>query len=301
MKNESDNFNIDFIGIGVERAGTTWIFECLKEHPQICGSNYKEVKFFSKKTQFKGEDDKYQRGINYYASYFQHCLNKQIKGEFSPHYFYEKESARRIKKHFPKVKLILCLRNPIERAYSAFCFEKSRRKVNYDNFNEAINNEFDYFIKDGFYSKNLEYYFNLFPKENILILIYENALKNPIDFILKIYKFLEVDESFIPQKAKARINTPHNKNEFRIFLSALILKTKIFLTKFKIGRNLVNWSEKKGAGNLLHRILEKRKKTLEKVQKKSMDSQTRKHLQHIYQSEIQKIEKITGKDLSLWQ
>jgi len=296
----SSDFKIDFIGIGVERAGTTWIFECLKEHPQICCSKYKEIKFFSKKTQFSNKNDKYQKGLDFYQSYFSHCKEDQIKGEFSPHYFFEKESALRIKKHFPEVKLILCLRNPIDRAYSFYWFEKTRGKIPYDSFEEAISKEFAYFITEGFYSKPLKNYFSLFPKENILILIYEEIAKDPIKFIQNIYEFLGVDKKFIPRKANQVINTPQTKNKFQLLIAGLILKTKRFLTKFSLGRSLVNQLEKLGFVYLLNLILERRSATYGITPKPPMNPKTRKQLQQLYQKEIKELEKLINKDLSLW-
>lgn len=103
----------DFIGIGVQRAGTTRIYELLKQHSEICMPTYrKEVHYF---------DRYYHKGERWYRSLFDHCKGK-IVGEITPAYIYDEKCAERIHKLLPDVKLIAILRNPIDRAYSQFKF-----------------------------------------------------------------------------------------------------------------------------------------------------------------------------------
>ncbi len=286
-----EKFKLDFIGIGLERSATTWIFECIKEHRQICCSKYKEVKFFSQKTQFEGEDDKYSRGLKYYQSYFKHCQSNQIKGEFSPHYFFEKKSADRIKKHFSNVKLILCLRNPIDRIYSFYWYEKTRGKIPYNSFEETINSEkFSYLIKEGYYFEYLQYYLRLFPKENILILLYEDIAKNPIKFLQTIFKFLKVDPNFIPSKTSQFINNPDTKNKFQLFIAKILLKIKKLLTKSNLGRSFINFMERIGFENFVNIVLEKKKN--KKSPRPPIKPKTKKYLQNLYQEDFNKVKKI---------
>src|SRR6056297_562433 len=113
MKETKKEFNIDFIGIGAQKAGTSSIFHFLKEHPEICTSSKKEIHFFDK-------EYNYLKGIKFYRKFFNNCSSKNIKGEFTPRYIYHPKVAQRIKKYFPDVKLIVSLRNPIERAISHY-------------------------------------------------------------------------------------------------------------------------------------------------------------------------------------
>ncbi len=106
---------IDFIGIGAAKAASTWIFTCLNEHPEICSDSRKETNFFSRYYNYK-------KGIKYYYSLFSHCSEDKIKGEFSPTYISSPQAPYLIYKHFPEVKLIACLRNPVDRAYSEYNF-----------------------------------------------------------------------------------------------------------------------------------------------------------------------------------
>ena len=113
-----------------------------------------------------------------------------------------------IHKHLPNVKLVACLRNPAERAYSDYRYniqEKGRFSL-YKDFEEVLKNDKD-FVKRGFYFKQLKEYFELFPRENILILFYEDLKRDPIEFIHDIYKFLGLkDTKFIPPLANRKLS-----------------------------------------------------------------------------------------------
>lgn len=96
---EKLNKKPDFIGIGVMKAASTWIFRSLQEHPEICSCTKKEIRFFN--TPYN-----YQKGINYYLSFFENCPDKKIKGEFTPFYILYPQVPLLIYKHFPDVKIM---------------------------------------------------------------------------------------------------------------------------------------------------------------------------------------------------
>src|SRR3989338_8844309 len=103
---------IDFIGVGAMRCGTTWIWQCLIEHPRICSIPKKEVNFF--------REESYEDRLDEYLAKFSHCPTDSLKGEFTPSYINRLDCAERIKRFFPDVKIIICLRNPIDRAYDQY-------------------------------------------------------------------------------------------------------------------------------------------------------------------------------------
>ena len=100
---------IDFIGLGAQKAGTSWVYACLYEHPEI-HAPIKELHFFSR--------DRFSKGKDWYESHFSHRKEGQKVGEFSTSYLYSKETPERIKELYPEVKLIAIVRNPVTRAYS---------------------------------------------------------------------------------------------------------------------------------------------------------------------------------------
>ncbi len=188
---------INFIGIGAQKSGTSWVYACLYEHPQICAP-IKEIHFFSR--------PRYVNGKEWYESHFKKCDEKKLKGEFSTSYLYSKEAPERIRACYPNTKIIAILRNPIERAYSQYRNSiKSGEIPKSTSFDEYMKSE-ESVLQQGVYVEQLERYYTLFPKEQILVLIYEDIKKNPVTFMKRIYQFLEVDDTFVSSMVHSEIN-----------------------------------------------------------------------------------------------
>lgn len=190
---------VEFIIIGVQKGGTTALAFNISKHPDIYINNNKnpsisEVHFF---------DINWKNGIDYYKNLFDY--SKKIVGEKTPNLLYLKYVYPLIQAVNPFVKLIICLRNPITRAYSHWRMIKNKYK-NIKSFEEEIQFEIDYtldenitaytasrhFIKRGFYYEQLIELFKWFPRHNILILFQEELLKSTTDYYNKVFDFLNV-------------------------------------------------------------------------------------------------------------
>ena len=101
----------DFLGIGAQKAGTTYLYSLLSEHPQVFLSSPKELHFFSLH---------YQKGLAWYQDQFKFAATDKCCGEITPYYMFHPLASKRIRKHLPNVKLIVLLRDPVERALSQF-------------------------------------------------------------------------------------------------------------------------------------------------------------------------------------
>jgi len=213
MPEDRKNSGPDFIGIGAMKAATTWIFQCLVEHPQVCSNSKKEIHFFDK-------PEKYQKGIDLYLSFFKDCpshsfdktQDRRIKGEFTPAYIFSKQAPDLIHKHFPNTKIIACLRNPADRVISHYRFNiyKNGRLSIYKDFSQAIRKDKEV-IARGRYYEQLKRYFDLFNPENIFIIIYEELKKDPAREIKKLYEFLGIDSDFSPQSLSQKKNVTGDK------------------------------------------------------------------------------------------
>ncbi|MFH1780612.1 MAG: sulfotransferase [Candidatus Nealsonbacteria bacterium] len=300
MKN---NFKVDYIGIGTHRAATSWIQQCLVEHPQVCGSRNKELSFLNDK-------NKYGKGIGAYEECFPNYKEGQIRGEFTPHYFQSEEAIQMIKNWFPNAKFIVAFRNPMERAYDHYIQHKADEKTMANTFEEAIKDRDlkPYYIDIGFYCAQFKKWLEVFPRENFIVLIYEEMIKDQLKYIQEIYGFLGIDSAFIPPSAEKEVNWPA-KNAVKIpRLNFLIMKTKRFLyhhTKlFKPVVFLLKLFK-------IHRLVEiirranYRKQTATggriRYEKPPMPEKTRQYLRELYQEDIKGLEKLINRDLSLWQ
>ena len=183
----------NFIVAGTQKAATTWLHECLNEHPEVFVPKVKEVHFFCKEPCRKSKN---HLGTDWYISQFPDNKSFKAIGEISVDYMYYEHIAEDIFNFNPNMKILFILRNPVDRAYSAYWMNK-RHKSNMPEFQEFIRVDHE-IIDRGFYYNQIERYFEFFNK-NIKIFFYEDLLKNPEAFIKDVYSFLNVDNGFIPQ------------------------------------------------------------------------------------------------------
>jgi len=211
-----------FINIGEAKCGTTSLYNYTIKHPNILPAFKKEVHFF---------DLSFDKGINYYRSFFPTSLkNKEcITGEKTPYYLIHPLVPKRIAETFPLVKLILLLRNPIDRAFSHYHQQFSR---NYEtmSFEDAIKNEesrlegeeekmidnshyqsyshrHHSYLKRGRYYQNIKKWLEYFPKNQFLILTTEELKVNPNETMNRVFDFLELSSYEIKEIPKVKVGT----------------------------------------------------------------------------------------------
>src|SRR4051812_34770 len=150
----------NFIGIGAQRTGTSWIYACLFEHPDLCLPR-KEINFFSR-------ERNWSRGFGWYEAIFGECPPDAQVGEFSTSYLTDAETPGRIRSRYPDARLIVPLRNPIDRAYSNYLNDIVGGVVPASvGFAEALESHPEY-VDGGLYARHLRNYIHLFGREQLL-------------------------------------------------------------------------------------------------------------------------------------
>ncbi|MBL8806901.1 MAG: sulfotransferase [Rhodospirillales bacterium] len=189
-----------FIVVGAQKAGTTWLYECLSEHPEAFVPRMKEVHFFS-----RPEDDRMSRlekGIDWYKSLFPD-QGYLATGDVTPDYMFQPYVAEAIHALNPKMKIVALLREPVARAHSAYWM---RRR--YDPkplpFAEAIKVS-PALIERGYYHRQLVPYLSRFGAENVRIYIYEEATAEPEAFFADLARFLGISPAFVPLSLRQRV------------------------------------------------------------------------------------------------
>jgi hypothetical protein len=127
---------VDFVICGTQKGGTSALDTYLRGHPEICMADRKEVHFFDNEEYFSNDKPDYSK----YLSWFSPNKSHKILGEATPIYMYWNDSPKRIWEYNPNMKLIVILRNPIERAYSHWNMDRSRHADNL-SFWETIQKE----------------------------------------------------------------------------------------------------------------------------------------------------------------
>ena len=205
------NFKVDFFVVGAARSGTTSLYNYLKQHPDLFLPNIKELNHFSKVESNQPQD--YQRpkkeilyhtkiisSPEVYQDLYEEATAQQRKGDISPSYLWESNTAQRIFDHNPEAKIIVTLRNPVERAFSHYVMNLS---VGYDtepSFERAIQAKEkriwgggNLYLEWSRYYQSLKSYYNLFPAEQIKVLIFEDWTSRKQESLEKLFHFLEVD------------------------------------------------------------------------------------------------------------
>lgn len=195
--------NLDFIGIGAARSGTTWVTKMLSEHPDIYVPRGKELHYFN-------NDNAYSEDLTNYSPSFVMAPANSIIGEFTPRYMINAEALERIALHFPTAKILVILRNPILRSYSQYRYFKNiKLRDACPSFSQALEEKTfynDYIVK-SLYSFGIEKVYQLFNKDQVFVCEFNNVTAQPDVFMRELYSFLNVDPSFIPPSLHRVINS----------------------------------------------------------------------------------------------
>ncbi len=178
-----------FLIIGAAKSGTTTLATYLRKHPGCFIPDDKEPNFF-------GIDEKYEKGLEYYASLFELATEDQACGEASTDYAKwprYPHAAERMAEHLPEVKLIYLMRHPVNRAYSYYV-HRHRSGVD-ETFEEYLERTSEA-IDGSNYMMQIERYTALFPKERFLFLLSEDMIDAPYKTLKSVCQFIGVDDGF---------------------------------------------------------------------------------------------------------
>ncbi len=271
----------NFVVIGPGKTGTTWLYDCLREHPQIgLARHTKETVFFT---------DYYARGLGWYESFFRDCAGAVAIGEVSNTYFFSAEAAARMAADIPDARLIVFLRHPVERLVSYYLFQRRNGRA-LESLDDAVAHDPD-LTAQNFFDEHLEPYLARFPRERIFVALYDDLQRDPRALLRDIYRFLGVDADFVPQSLAAKplaASAPRNR-----LLSRAAKRTATWLR-----RRDQHWLLGLGKNSLLaRRLLTRRLRDDEAL---VLSPQTRARLLDLYRPHMERTQRLIGRDLSAW-
>lgn len=177
---------VDFIGIGAQKCASTWVHGVLSDHPEVGVYPGKEVDYFS---------DYYNRGYQWYERQLGDVNSVRIRGEVSTSYFTDSDTPGRVFLYNPNMRIVLSLRDPIERAYSNHLNEVKLRHLTGQNLefeNGLANNPM--YLEQSHYGKHLARWLAIFPRDQILVIFQEEIRDAPFIQARNLYRFLGVAE-----------------------------------------------------------------------------------------------------------
>ena len=286
----------NFLIIGAMKSGTTALYYYLEQHPEIYMSPVKEPNFFSSQEQENAADT--VTHIETYQHLFRGVSGERAIGEASHSYLYESRAAAQIRRYIPEAKLIAILRNPIDRAYSHFLHMVRSGTEPLDDFAQALQEEaggihkertFQDYIGRGLYYDQLKRYFGTFPREQVRVYLYEDLIGAPISTVQDAFRFLKVDDSFVPDVSLRRNVSGHPKYKSldRLLRRQSRIKhaAKIYLPA------RMRWRLSKAFDDL---------KTRNLVEPPPLQPEVRRQLIKVYREDILKVQELIHRDLSGW-
>lgn len=290
--------------VGAQKSGTSGLARWLSEHPQVFMCFPKEPGYFA----FKDKGYPYLDGYGHKAPASEYVVSDEraylrlfadtpmdssVLGEASTWYFAIPGVAQRIKQFNPQTKILIILRNPVERAYSAWCHARRDSLEPCKEFERALDmeeerGEVEFLLRYhrmGRYSKSLAEYQSLFNASQLKVILYEDLLVSPELLWPQLCDFLEIDQlEEVPRQM--RLN---RSGQPRLPVLQRLMKSHRFRS------TVTRVVPRRGAARIKEKLDQANLKRFP-----PMDNITRSRLQDYYRQDIENLSGLTKRDLSAW-
>jgi hypothetical protein len=271
-----------FLGIGVQRGGTTWLHTVLSSHPDVyMPTRRKEIRFFERY---------YERGPGWYETFFcppEQAASYRAIGEISTPYYDCEESPERIFTTLPESKLIIMLRHPINRAYShyGFCVQRMNYRGSFEDFLATRPKA----LEKGYYSRYVKQYLRYFDRSQILALLSEDVFIDTAQAKKTLADFLDIAADRFPSSAtNGKVNASSVPTHQSLY--GFVVKTGRRLRRRNL-EPMVDFVMRLG----IQRFLSKGNSL------PSLDEDLKKNLSKSYQQEFDELEQCLQIDLRCWR
>ena len=282
----------NFLIIGAARSGTTSLYHYLRQHPQIFMSPIKEPNFFAyDETTDKNQHDIFRiRSFADYQALFSGVTDQRAIGEASTTYLHRPAAADRIKESLPQVRLIVMLRDPVERAYaehlSALRHGWEKRSFT-QAARDARNGKVSGYIECGFYHRQLTRYADRFARDQWAVYLYDDYRRDPVPLLRQIFQLIEVDDAFVPD-----VSIEHNVSGLprSKLLERLLRRSSVTVA---VKRHLPDRVRRAVDDTIA--VIHQRNRV-----KPTVPSEARQDLIALYRNDILKLQDMIGRDLTAW-
>jgi len=224
----------DFVGLGAQRSGTTWLYSLIAAHPDVQGDAVKELHYFHRywRRPFTDED------ARTYTRWFPRPPGR-ITGEWSPGYLAHLWIPPLVAKAAPHARFLVSLRDPVERYRSGIVLQSETRRQGAAGASAAF--------RLGLYGLQLEHVLSYVPRDRLHVLQFENCTRDPAASVAGIYTFLGLDPEFRPSSIHERVNVARGtKRDLDPELHAALVDAYepdvCRLRELDLGVDLARWS-----------------------------------------------------------
>lgn len=277
----------DFVVIGAFKAGSTSFHHYFSQHPDVFMTKVKDPTYFAfdPNNKVHVERSRLKSLVSDRAEYealFDEARADQLKGEVSPYYLHSPLAPQKMKEIVPAIKMVACLRNPVERAYSHYQMmlrsgveTKSPEKAFSDNA---------FWVKTSLYADEIQRYRQIFSHEQIKFVLFDDLIADPQALMSELFTFIGVRSSF-------NVNAEYKFNPGGIPKSPWLHHGLIALKWIPMLRSYT-------PAFIRSRLAQIRDKNLKSTEKLSVDVQ--KQWLRYYQDDILRVQDILQLDLSHW-
>ena len=296
----------DFFIAGAPKAGTTALHAALARHPQLYLSGVKEPKFFltdgpPPAQGGPGDAKTYREHIwrqPDYEALFAPAPAGTIRGESTPFYLYSPAAQQRINKLIPQAKMIIVLRDPIERAHSNWAHLWSSGLDPIDDFVRACDAEdrrvaagwaeFWHYKRIGLYGEQLEHLYTMFAAEQVLLLRYIDLVDNPSDTLDRICAFLGVRQGLVADVPRENVTAHPDHTRRHQYLSRVLRSGSAITTRLP--------------GHPAKALIDRLEGSLQRgaAPRRPLTWQQRQALIPFFEGDVRLLENMTGQDFSRW-
>lgn len=294
----------NFFIVGAQKSGTSALSVWIGQHPQVFMSFPKEPGYLAFLDRGYHYLDGYGRQApaskyvvkdeSTYLNLFSGALPSQsVIGEASTWYFSVPGVAERIKSYSKDAKILVILRNPVDRAYSAWCHARRDKLEPCEEFNSALQKENDRgevefllrYHRMGMYSDSLAEYLSVFGADRVRVLLYEDLLDDELTLWKQLCGFLEIDQSVeMPRQRRPNRSGQPRSQLVQTVLGSHRIKAGI---RAIIPTQAAFWMKERVDGMNLKQF-------------PRLDEDTRATLLNYYRQEIETLARMIGRDLSGW-
>lgn len=296
----------DFLVIGVPKAGTTALHAALARHPDLFMSAVKEPKFFltdgpPPDEGGPGDVQTYRQHVWRRADYealFSAAPPGALRGESTPFYLYDRAAQQRIHDLIPQAKLIVIVRDPVERAHSNWTHLWSAGREPIGDFVRACAEEdrrvaagwsaFWHYLRLGRYGEQLSHLFQLFPRDQVFVIRYRRLLDEPALVLDEISAFLGVAKGMISEIPRENVTAHPDRSIAHAALSRMLRGVEA------VGRHMPGGAEHTLAAGL-ERFLQRRAGP-----RAPLTWEERQAVLPRLADDIRLLEKVLGEDFSDW-
>lgn len=286
----------DFIGIGPGKAGTTWIWQQLRRHPQVFLPDEKEIHYFDPELYGPegGVNLRAERPIDWYISQFDGAADGQRRGEITPSYFNSRSAPERVKAFRDDLALFSVIRNPRDRLLSMYLFALQRGEIADVPLEDAIE-RYPHFLERCRQAPALERWLTAFDDQQLRVFRYDDLRADPNAFLLELERYLGVEE-FIPTAAAERVNETGEHRFPRV--NRALMSARLTARRSRTTERAVEFAKRAGLGKGFS-WLQGQVKPFDELPKLSPQMTAR--LDDLYAADIAAVEVLTGLDLTTWK